>query len=579
MKNIIQILLLFIFFISCFEVQAQRKKKNKKNVITKKTNVKSNNISNLNSKTSAVITRVTLDTVKPNVLTITSTFKPFLRSASKLNFTASMPMLDTNKLNLAYSIPAQNLIFTYQPVPIKPIAYTNSVNTTIANSNYIKLGFGNYAKPYAETGLSFGSNKTTLFTVLAKYHQAKGSILFQESTQAQVNLNADFNTIKNHDLVASFLYKLTAQNKYGTNPNFVFNKDQLKQNFNTAEAAFQLHSKASSEFGITYHPKLKASLFFDDKQANEASIILEAPIEKYISKKISLGVGILADLSFYKNNNTSISNNVFAIQPKIQFTNQDLMIRLGVQPTWNNTELELLPDIAAEYFLAKEKFIVLGGIKSWIQKNTFQSMASINPYIDQPTMFLNTKTNEIFAGLKGAVGKHFSFAGKLSFIKTTNQVLFANDTANNKSQNFNILYEPNLKSIKISGEISYTDKEKFSLVTGVVFTQFTAQEKHEKAFGILPFEINSSVRYHVLKDVVLKSDLFIWDGAHYRVKNNITGKSKMVLDLNIGAEVKVLKNTNFYLDLNNLFNTEYQRWNQYNVFGFNVVAGVVYSFQ
>ncbi len=578
MKNYIKIGLLFLFFIACFNVQAQRKKQNKKSVKAKKTSIKSNSTSSSNSKNSSTITGVTLDTVKPNVLTITSTFKPFLKGASKLNFTASMPVLDTSKLNLAYNIPAQNLMFTYQPVPIKPIAYTNNFNTNIANSNYIKLGFGNYAMPYAETGFSFGSNQKTLFNAFAKYHQAKGSILYQESTQAQLKLSADFNSIKNHDLVASLSYKLSSQNKYGTNPNFVFTKDQLKQNFNTIDAVVQLLSKANTEFGISYHPNLTASMFFDDKQANETNIILDAPFEKYISKKLLVGFGVFANMSFYKNSNTSISNNVFAIQPKIQFANQDLMIKLVVQPTWNNTELEILPDISAEYYLAKEKFIVLGGIKSSIQKNSYQSLASNNPYIDQPTAFLNSKTNEIFGGLKGAVGKHFSFLGKLSFLKTNNQVLFANDTTNNKSQNFNILYEPDLKSIKISGEISYTDKEKFSLVTGVALTQFTSQEKYEKAFGILPFEINSSIRYHILKDVILKSDLFIWDGAHYRVKNNITGKSKMAIDLNIGAEVKVLKNINFYLDLNNLFNNEYQRWNQYNVFGFNVVGGVVYSF-
>ena len=81
----------------------------------------------------------------------------------------------------------------------------------------------------------------------------------------------------------------------------------------------------------------------------------------------------------------------------------------------------------------------------------------------------------------------------------------------------------------------------------------------------------------LLKDVYLKSELFIWDGANYRVKNNITGKAKMAIDFNLGTEVKVIKNTYFYLEFNNLFNNVYQRWNQYDVFGFNVVAGVVYS--
>ena len=574
MKNIFKISLCFLFILVCLNVSAQRKKQIKKKVTTKKTSTKT--ISN--SKSVTTFSEIALDSIKPNVLTITSTFKPFLKGASKLNFTASMPVLDTTKLNLAYNIPAQNLLFSYKPVPIKPIAYSSSVNTSIENSNYVKLGFGNYAKPYGEAGFSFGSNQSTLYTLFAKYFHAKGNILFQENTNAQLKINADINSIQNHDLVTSLSYNLSSQNKYGTNPNFVFTKDQLKQNFNTIETSVQLNTKTKNEFGISYHPNLKAILFSDNNQANEVTLILDAPFEKFITKNFSVELGVLANLSFYKSNLTSISNNVFAIRPKIQYNNPDLNIKFGIQPTWNNSELEILPDISAEYYLAKEKFIVLGGLKSSIQKNTYQTLASINPFIDQPSTFMNSKTNEIFGGLKGSIGKHFSFLGKLSFIKTNHQVLFANDTANNKSQNFNILFEPNVKSIKISGEISYTDKEKFSLVTGISYTQFTAQEKYEKVFGFLPIEINSSIRYHVLKDVLLKSDIFIWDGAHYRVKNNILGKSKMVFDLNIGTEVKVLKNTYFYLDLNNLFNNEYQRWNQYNVFGFNVVAGVVYSF-
>jgi hypothetical protein len=31
--------------------------------------------------------------------------------------------------------------------------------------------------------------------------------------------------------------------------------------------------------------------------------------------------------------------------------------------------------------------------------------------------------------------------------------------------------------------------------------------------------------------------------------------------------------------MNNLLNNTYQRWNQYNVLGFNVLGGVVYSFK
>ena len=572
MKNLFKILFLVSFLIIHATLFAQSKKKKK--VIKKAVTEKSNSIK---KNTTSTYDKVNFDSTKPNLLTITSTFKPFLKGASKINFTAATPSLDTNRISLAYNIPAQNLFFTYQPVPIKPIAYNSGLNRDWENASYIKLGFGNYTKPYVETALSFGDAKTTLFNVFANYRNSKGSVLYQENTAAQLQVSAAVNTIANHDFVATFNYQLSNQNKYGTNPNFVFTKDQLSQNFNTINANFVLHSKNANEFGIKYHPTLNTSFFSDNHQATETSILFDAPVEKKISKNISVDLRLLADISSYKINSTSISNNIFVIAPRINYQDDDLTISAGIQPTWNNSEVEMLPNISAEYKLAKEKFSLLAGLKSYYQKNTYKSLVSQNPFIDQPLSFNNTKTAEIFGGIKGAVGKHFSFNGKLSFLNYTNFVLFANDTATSKSQNFNVLNEPNLKAIKIGGEISYTNQEKFNFVTSVSFTQFTSQEKYDKVFGYLPLEITSSLRYMLLKDVYLKSELFIWDGANYRVKNNITGKAKMAIDFNLGTEVKVLKNTYFYLEFNNLFNNVYQRWNQYDVFGFNVVAGVVYS--
>jgi len=53
---------------------------------------------------------------------------------------------------------------------------------------------------------------------------------------------------------------------------------------------------------------------------------------------------------------------------------------------------------------------------------------------------------------------------------------------------------------------------------------------------------------------------------------------KSVFDMNAGLEFRITKNLNLWSQFNNLFNKEYQRWNQYPVYGFNFVAGVVFSF-
>jgi len=91
-------------------------------------------------------------------------------------------------------------------------------------------------------------------------------------------------------------------------------------------------------------------------------------------------------------------------------------------------------------------------------------------------------------------------------------------------------------------------------------------------------ELNGSMRVQVLKDLYLTSDLFAWGGEQYRKKDGSSGKLKGAFDLNGGLDFKVTNNLKVWTQFNNIFNKQYQRWNQYPVYGFNFVAGVIFTF-
>ena len=141
------------------------------------------------------------------------------------------------------------------------------------------------------------------------------------------------------------------------------------------------------------------------------------------------------------------------------------------------------------------------------------------------------------------------------------------------------MFEPVLKSIRLHGEIGYTDQEKFSVLASATYTQFTKLNTYDKAYGLLPLEINGALRWKILKDLTLKSDVFFWDGGRYQMQDLKSGKLNPAVDANIGAEFTVMPKLNVWLQMNNIFNNKYQRWNQYEVLGFQVLAGVVYHFK
>jgi len=157
--------------------------------------------------------------------------------------------------------------------------------------------------------------------------------------------------------------------------------------------------------------------------------------------------------------------------------------------------------------------------------------------------------------------------------------LFANDTIASRSQDFLVLDEPSLQALRLQGEISYAVQEKLSILAGATYTQFTKLSVNNKAYGLLPLEINGTLRWKVLNDLTLKSDVFFFDGSYYRNTKMLGSKLNPAFDANLGAEFPVMKKMNAWIQLNNFLNDKYQRWNQYQVLGFQLLAGVVYSFR
>lgn len=585
MNNHKKILIFLIAAITPFvAVQAQhRHKTKKKKAVAKKTVAKKAVVADKVNTVRATDVVLSTDSTRPKEVTVTSVFKPSLRNAAKINFTAATPVIDSTKIPLTYNIPSQNLFFSYQPVSIKPLELSIDTAFHWENDQYIKAGFGNYSTPYLETALAFGDGKKSIINLRGNYTSSKGNIPFQEFTKAGVEGLGIFNSV-NNELTSRIYFNNSTQYRYPSSSIFPnVSKEDLQQQFNQLGFELGLQNKMPTDFGITYHPQIKLNSFFDNRSGSELNFILKAPINKAIGKIFALDLKFTADVTaLHTSAVSSINNNLFYIDPSVQFNTPNFKLNAGIRPSWDNTIFSMLPNVTIEAKLKDEHLVFQAGWIGYYNKNTYQSLAAFNPYIQQPTSLLNTKIMEQYAGFKGGAGKHVTFNARLSFLKINNQALFVNDPAAvtvKNTQSFIVLYEPQLQAIRLHGEIGYTLQEKLTFSSAVNYTQYTSQQLYEKPWGILPLEVSGSVRYKVMKGLQLKSDIFFWDGAQYRNQSLQSQKLAAAMDLNAGAEFSVLPHLNIWVQFNNLLNSKYQRWDQYEVLGFNVLGGVVYSFR
>lgn len=517
-----------------------------------------------------------VDTTKKTVV-VTSAFKPSVKPAAKINFSAATPPADNTTPKLSYNVPAQNLFFSYQPASLQPLAL--SIDTTVnwPNSNFIKLGYGNFSSPFAQAGFSLSDAKGSAFNVTTKLISQKGNLPFQQYSDASADITGIVNTQGNAEVHGKVGFETSTQFFYGYKPDTLkFTKDDLRQRFTNLHGMIGVRNKEANSYGISYDPTLALNLFGDNRNGKETSIKLDAPLTKTFGRAFGFNLGFTADVTTFNNNkNQTIKNNLFYIKPAVLLKSPNFILNLGLTPSWDNQIFSMLPNFTVQAKLNEEKFVLMGGWIGYFEKNTFQSLAAFNPWIQQPSGLLNTRYKEQYVGFKGSAGSHFTYNARVSTFKASNAALFVNDSLDGKT--FKVIYDNEMKALRLHGEVGYTMQEKFSFLAGATINQYTLSQ-NEKAWGLLPVELTGALRWQVLKDLQFKSDLFVWDGPQSRDKFGSSHKQKGAMDLNAGVEFTVMPKLNLWLQFNNIFNSRYQRWNQYQVLGFNVLGGIVYSF-
>lgn len=516
------------------------------------------------------------DTSKKKEVTVTSSFKPTLKDAAKINFNATPPTADTTKPRLQYNIPNQNLSLGFQPGSLKPLALQVDSGGKWGNENYIKIGYGNFKTPFAQAGVSFGDGETTGINIYMKHSSSKGNIPFQNYSSSRVDANAFIKSAKNLQWNLRFGGMQEVYNRYGFQPKtLVFPKDSIETKYQTWRGRINFHNITKTELGLSYSPELKIDVFNDQLRNSESNTYLNIPLQKTIGDAFEVDLGATANLSRYTpNNKTAIANNYFYVSPSLLYKTSNLSVNAGLRPAWDNNQFKLFPNVMAEFQTNDTRFAVQFGWTGYLRNSGFQYQATFNPWVWAPSTVYNTKIEERYLGIKGSAGDHFTYSAKFSYNLINNQPLFVNDTASGKS--FRTINETDLKQYTMGGELGYTVGEKFSVISNLNLSQFRLKD-NAKAWGLLPLEWKTDMKIQVLKDLYFNSTLYIFDGPWSLAKSG-TKNLPLASDLSAGLEFKVYKNIKLWMQFNNIFNTEYQRWNQYPVYGFNLLGGVVFSF-
>ncbi|MFY8003894.1 MAG: hypothetical protein ACOVNR_03595, partial [Chitinophagaceae bacterium] len=570
--------LLFIFsalFFQVTEVNAQKRKKKTKSAKSASTKKKQSSKSSSAKKETVSAAKTTAleynsalylpekktvstnndDTLIQKEVLITSSFKPSLRNAAKINFNAATPLIDTNRIPLTYFIPSQNLFFNYQPVALKPLAYIVDTTYFKQNSGYIKAGLGNFSGIHAEFAKGFTDKKQNEYTINAKYLQAKGSMPLQNWKNVTLHTTAQWQMPQKALLQMQAGFAGNYRYAYGFDPT-VLTPDAtlLAQNFNHFYVNANLIPLKKTDYGLEWIPSVKTAIFWDNKKGTEVNFDAQVQLNKVVKDVFKLFIIPKASLTTLNTPNKNLSNNLWSIESGIAYQSDKFQFYGSALPIGDNKQFYLLPNIRVETNIASDKFVFYGQVKGDIQKNNYLHLATFNPFVQQLDTFFNTRQLALAAGFKGKVNKHFQYKAQLQWQNLTNAVVWLNNPDATKAHFFQPRLEEKLQAVTVSGELSYTLQDKLTVGAAAAFTQFTNQKSFTEAYGWLPLELTGTLRWTLFNEILLKTDILFFDGANFRNKLGNNAKLSAAIDVNAGLEVRLAKKVNGWFQLNNIFN-------------------------
>ncbi len=524
------------------------------------------------------VTYAQRDTTKRQTIEITSSYKPVLRNPVKINLYASPIAGDTSRPRLAYNIPPQNLFFSYQPIPLKPLALAADTSLQLGDRNQLKLGFGSFTTPYVSGAFSFGDGKKNLVNVYGDYISSRGKIKSQDFSEINVKGTGSLFTEK-HETYAFAAFAQHEYYQYGYDHNlFDFDKSTLRRSYQDFSAGVGFRNIAVNDLNFIYNPHVELHTFSRENKASETTLILNLPAEKKFSESVSLKVTALGNFDKFqlKNSSNHLTNNLFQLAPEFVFYSDVFTFHGGATPSWNNNDVAILPNVYGEAQLQHNVLTIQGGWVGRYIPNSFRTLSGENPYMQDPTFLNNTKEVQFYGGIKATVNKHFNFSAKAAVITYHDLPLFVNDNLDGKT--FIVRNESRVNDFQIHGDVNYINQDKFTLTGALDLNTYTSLKDNEKAWHLYPLKLSGSLRWNAFKQVLFKSDLVAFSGAKALLGDGSIKNLKGGTDLSAGAEFKINQRFSAWLDFDNLLNSKYERWNNYPVYGLQVIGGILIHF-
>ena len=551
------------------------------------------------------------------VINVITSYTPTISDAFKIKKTPKIILSNTtSKKKLSYSIFSAPVASTFVPKSgvVKGIDVGKKERLF---DNYLALGFGNYTTPFIEFFLHQNRKFETDYGIYLKYTSSENGV-------KNTFLNNEFSTLNLGGFYLKeergFTWKIGGNmyqkqyNWYGL-PNISFDNNTI--NSIAAEQTYGFYEVESEVvFENSYFDNIKGALsLFDDKFGSKEVGFLLKPSLKiplgFISKNLSeleleTNINYLQgefEQNYLNNSNIKYSFFNLGIHPVYRVNWNKLSIKLGSKIYLTSdienslTDILAYPDLEITYPVITNLINLYAGAGGDLYMNSFQKFSEQNPFVS-PTLFL-TQTNEqynLFGGINGTISSNISFNVKASYKSDEDHALFVRNNSKSNGvfnastsllgyeygNSFNVFYD-DISTLSIFGEIEIDASKRFSIGATIQTNSYTTTFQQEawnlpKIEGAIYGKFKNNNWY-------ANANIF-FVGSRMDVQYNGTFPSTIAsiesldafTDMNLNGGYHFSDFFSAFIKLNNILGTDYDRYANYNVLGYQVLAGITYKY-
>jgi hypothetical protein len=559
------------------------------------------------------------DTVKTVTVNVITSYTPTIADAFKIKKNPKIVLSKkSEKRKLKYTIFSAPVASTFIPKSGVVKGIDLGVKERLYD-NYAAVGFGNYSTPFAEIFLHQNRMHETDFGIYAKYISSENGVDNALLNSGFSNLNVGGYYMKEERY---FNWKVgfdVEQNKYNwyglpaiTFAPAVLNaiEEQQKHKY------YALHGEMIFEDAYLKKAHAKIYSFTDDFKSKELYISLASSLElplTSISRKLN-DLDVHTSLQYMNGEFASDYGNTskeaysffnFKVHPVYRFSQNKLKVKLGTKLYLGSdiqnglTDFFIYPDIELSHPLVEDLVNFTLGAGGDLEMNSYKNYSDSNPFVS-PTLFM-TQTNEqynVFAGINGKLSSNMTFAIRGSYQKEEDKPLFIRN--NSKSDgtvtiansipllgfeygnSFNVFYD-DVKTFTLSAELEVEVSKRLVVGGNAQINSYNLTTQQE-AWNLPKIEGTFYGKYKKDKWYA-GADLFfvgerkgvVYNGTFPSAVLGVQSLSSYV-DLNLNGGYHFSDMFSAFIKFNNVLNTDYQRFSNFTVQGFQVLAGVTYKF-